>query len=308
MEANNSAPEPPSTTTHPYAVVVPLTLGNDVELGWSEDNVYFPFSDNCVLKIVREYTRPREQANFLKRITVHLEAFSCASEAEQAGKKLVMSLLWLAISKRVTIAFDRRTGKFPFEIRNRNQSRGPRLDVEIRSYNPVQQKEFSSIAKQAYELGINVTQALLNSMEFYASSRMETTPIARFIALMTDLEAISEQCDYGDEIGTVLLDLAKQLEGNNELWKGDRELIKPSLVSQIKNLRRESVRQAIKRTLKQYNINEPETINYIEESYAIRSKILHDGLREEELYERIQKIEAVMREIYSSILKLPLLN
>jgi hypothetical protein len=66
----------------------------------------------------------------------------------------------------------------------------------------VSPEEFSSIAAEAYKLGRDFAPNVLTSMEFYASARMESTERARFIGVMTALEAISVQPDYGDKVGS----------------------------------------------------------------------------------------------------------
>jgi hypothetical protein len=90
-------------STHPYVVRVSLALGNNVEIDLSDEDMRLPFAGDYTIRIVKEQTNPREQANFIERISVHLEAFSSACEAERAGKLLVLSLLWVSASKRITI-------------------------------------------------------------------------------------------------------------------------------------------------------------------------------------------------------------
>ena len=91
MEARPPTPLP--ETTHPYAVRASLQLGSNVELDLSEDEVRLSFAEDATIKIRREPANPREQAIFVKRITVELEAFSSECEAERAGKLLELSLL-----------------------------------------------------------------------------------------------------------------------------------------------------------------------------------------------------------------------
>ena len=145
----------------------------------SEDEVRLPFAETSTIRIVKEQANPREQAIFIKRVTVDLEAFSSAGEAERAGKLLVVSILWVAASKRVTIAFEKWTGDYPFAVRDRTLSAGISVRAEGRVYSTVKSEEFSSIAGGAFKLGKDFGPHVLTSMEFYASARMESTERAR---------------------------------------------------------------------------------------------------------------------------------
>ena len=298
-------PAPLPKTTHPYAVRVSLTLGSNLELNLSEDDVRLPFADNYTLRVVKEHANPREEAIFHKRITVYLEAFPSACQAERAGKLLALSLLWVAASKRVAIRFERWAGDFPFAVRDRNQCAGPEWRAEGRVHSNISPEEFSSIAGEAYRGEKDFTPNVLTSMEFYASARMESTEQARFIGLMTALEALSVQLDYNDEIGTMLDELASRLEDSSLLAGEENASLRSSLSDRLRKLRQESVRQAIIRVVKEH-IKEPDTIRFVDEAYRIRSKILHEGLRSPELHALTNRLEDVMRQIYSAILGLPL--
>lgn len=292
-------------TTHPYAVRVSLQLGSNVELDLSEDEIRLPFAEASTVRIAKEVANPREQAVFIKRITVDLEAFSSACEAERAGKILVVSILWVASSKRVTMAFEKWTGDYPFAVLDRTRSSDISVRAEGRVHSTVKPAEFSTIAGEAFKLGKDFGPHVLTSMEFYASARMESSERARFIGLMTALEALSVQHDYGDELAGVLDELASQLEASPLLAGTEKAALKSSLSGRLKQLRQESVRQAIQRTVKDY-VDDRDTVKFIDEAYGVRSKILHEGTRAPELYALTHRVEDVMRQIYSAMLGLPL--
>jgi len=305
MTTDQADPTPLPESTHPYAVRVSLVFGSNADLEMSENEMRFRFAGDYTIRVVKELANPREQANALKRLSVHLEAFPSASEAERAGKLLAVSLLWLAASKRVTLAFEKWTGDFPFAIRDRTQSPGLTVRAEGRVSFNIRPDELQAIAEEAFRTGLDVTPALMASMEFYASARMETTERAKFIGLITALEALSVQCDYGDDIGNILAELAKQLEASPLLAGEANASLRCSLSSRLRQLRQESVRQAIIRTVRQH-INDRDTIKFVDEAYGVRSKILHEGMRAPELYALTHRLEDVMRQIYSSLFGLSL--
>ena len=141
MNTDNSSLKSLRESSHPYAIRLRLIIGNDVELQMRTPEIRFPFAEDYIIRIVNEYTSPREQANFIKRISVHLEAFSPACESEHAGKMLTLSLLFVAASKRVTLSFEKRIGNFPFAIRDRTQSTGFTMRGEGRTFQQIRRKK-----------------------------------------------------------------------------------------------------------------------------------------------------------------------
>jgi hypothetical protein len=78
-------PKPPKDFpehTHPYSVKMQLLLGSDIKLLLDADDVQLPFAGLYTLRIIRERTSAREEANNRTRVTMHLNAFPSASEAE----------------------------------------------------------------------------------------------------------------------------------------------------------------------------------------------------------------------------------
>jgi len=294
---------PPSLPedSHPYSVNVSLRLGSDVELDLPDSDVRLPFTEDTTLRIVKKDANHQEQALSITRMAVLLEAFPSACEAERAGKLLILSILWVAASKRVTVEFEKRTGAYPFAVLDRTRSEGPSMRGSGRTFHVMKPEEFSSIAGEAFELGKEAGPQIITSMEFYASANMEYTERSRFIGLMTALEALAVQCDYGDEVALVLKDLALQLETCPSLEGDDKKVLRSSLAGRIRNLREESVRQAILRVVKQY-IDDEDTVGFIDKAYGVRSKILHEGLQATQLHQMTYRLEDTMRQIYSTIL------
>jgi hypothetical protein len=291
--------------THPYAVRMHLLCGSNVELVLDKDSIRIPFADACALQLTKERGSPREEANFHTRAVIDLDAFPSACEAERAGRLLTASLLWVAAFKRVTIGFRKRTGDYPFAVRNRTLSSGFSMEGEGRALYKVTPEEIAAIAQQAYSAGSDISQAVLISMEFFAAARLEATDRARFISLMTALEALAVQQDLGDEISGVLNALAEQLESAPQLQGPKHERLRTSLSSRLRQLRQESVRQAILRTIREH-IQDRKAERFVDDAYGIRSKMLHEGHRVAELHTLEAPLEAILVRLYSSIMRLPL--
>lgn len=305
MTRKQITPSPLPEQTHPYSVRMHLVLGSNLELMFDSEEIRLPFAGSYTLRLVTERTPAREEALFHRRIALYLDAFSSACEAERAGRLLTASLLWFAAFKRVTIGFRKRTGDYLFAIRDRTQSAGLSVEAEGRAFYKVTPDELASVAEGAFTAGVDASPAVLLSMEFYAASRLEATDRARFISLMTALEALAEQRDLGDQVGNILIALAEQLESVPLLQDPDNQRLRASLTSRIKQLRQESVRQAILRTVHDLT-NDQEATQFVDDAYGVRSKLLHEGRRHADLHTLSNSLESVLIRMYSSILQLPL--
>jgi hypothetical protein len=302
---DKKSPEPLPERTHPYSVRMQLVFGSNIELLLDGDDVRLPFAGSYTLRIIRERTPVPEETRDQTRIAVHLDAFASASEAERAGRLLTTSFLWFAAFKRVTIGFRKRTGDYLFAIRDRTQSAGITGEGKGRFFYKVAPDELASVAEQAFKAEIDVSQSVLISMEFFAAARLESTQRARFISLMTALEALAEQADYGDELGKVLFEFAREIESHPKLQGPDMTPLRTSLSGRIRQLRTESVRQAILRTVRQH-VDDENAVRFVDKAYGIRSKMLHEGHQVAELPALCNGIESVLVRVYSSMLQLPL--
>lgn len=74
--------------------------------------------------------------------------------------------------------------------------------------------------------------------------------------------------------------------------------LKDSILGQVNNLSRESANRAIKRLLRESNL-EKEEIQFIEEAYSSRSKIVHEGRRIPELDHMNARLDQILQRLYS---------
>src|SRR5262245_49369759 len=89
----------------PYGARVDLFLGSDSELDFEGELCLLTDKPHIITIGVLD-AKPREQALLLKRLQARIEAFSSAAEAEQQGLQLALGLLWLAVSKRISMRLD----------------------------------------------------------------------------------------------------------------------------------------------------------------------------------------------------------
>lgn len=303
------SPSAPPKTTHPYAVRVPLLFG-DVNLVHREDEALLQaFGKGGTIRLTPEHMKPREIANGLKRLTASVDAFKSASDAERGGMRFVGALLWVAVAKKISIAVETRTGVFPFSVRDRNQSGGLSARAELTVTRAITLEQIATLARTAYDNAKDLSDSVVTSLEFFASSRMEATERSRFISLVVALEALSVQRDHAatfPELPDFLDGLATQLRTAPFLTESKHDAVRESLTGRVKQLRHESVSHAIRRTIGPHVKEDKETVRFIVDAYTTRSKILHEGMSEPELHVMRTRLEEVMRELYASMLGLPL--
>jgi hypothetical protein len=305
MTQTPEKPTPPPEDTHPYGVRIALVLGSNVDLELHRLDTLLPFGVAGVITIRQSHTNPREQANKLQRVSVQLEGFRTAGEAEAAGQRLSLAVLWSGVSKGFTLTFERWAGAFPFVVYDRTQGGGISVRAEGRVFQRIAADEFQRLALEAYEKGIAYDPSVVVSMELFTSARLEMSERARFITLVTALEALSVQVDYGDDVATALEEAVKVLVASKELEGEEKDGLRASLSGRLRQLRQESVRQAINRVVRDH-LKDREAVRFVDDAYGVRSKMLHEGLRVANLHELTTGLEAVLRRLYSAIVGLPL--
>jgi hypothetical protein len=138
-------------------------------------------------------------------------------------------------------------------------------------------------------------------LELFVASRLEVDSRSRFIVLVTAAEALCEQQDLGAGVAEALQDVGGRLKASASAI--DDSTVQ-SLVGQISQLRRESVRRAMSRTLRSHGIGE-EQIAQMEDAYTRRSKILHEGERFDDLERASAGVEETLRTVYQHVFQLP---
>ena len=155
-----------------------------------------------------------------------------------------------------------------------------------------------------YESEIDKERLIL-SMEIFSASQLEITNRARFISLITSLEALSLQksCEeYTDHVKDKIDDLIKAIKCE----KAIPDLIRNSLIGKIKReMSIESVWQAILDVVLKNTCNTSNK-KLFDQAYDARSSLVHDGRTEENIEELYGNVSKMIPEIFSSCLKLEL--
>jgi hypothetical protein len=233
--------EKPNRT--PYGARIDFLLGSDAELEL-EGPLCLLINKPQIITIEILDTKPHEQALLLKRIRTRIEGFASAGEAEQQGLQLASALLWLAVSKHISMRLEYHT-PLPSIVYDRNRSGGISVSADVRAYRKVKTGDLAILLNQGLSPKKIPIDNLLLSMELFTAAQQESTERARYIAIVSALEPLAVASDLGYEVDALVKDFAKQLQSNETI----PEQVKKSLNGRLQQLRKESIAQAIARVV-----------------------------------------------------------
>lgn len=235
-----------------------------------------------------------------KKLLVTLEGFPTAASAESAGRRLVQALLWMAVSTDVPLRLEYLSYE-PAAVFERNRSNGVTCEAygeSGRSPNMVLGE-----LQEAYTQLKEPDEKLLLSMEIFCSARLESSQRAVFLALVSALEPLAQEVPLGDSVDAFVTQCAVLLKDFNNIPSDMRN----SLNGRLLQLRQESIRQALRRLTLEALPDQPKASKIVDDAYALRSQIIHSGKPADldiDLESEAREISTIIRNIYSSILKL----
>lgn len=257
----------------------------------------FPFESDCSLlienqKIIQLSKRVNNNNKGNQSWFFKVEAFKTASEAEKFTLKLIQGLLWSSIKNKYGLKL-LYNSPLPFEINNRSSKGGLSLSTSVKITLIHSAKSIIEPISDILQSNIPIDAKLLVACELFTSSRLESTERAKFVGLISSLEPLCEQKNY--EIPDLINEI-KELKSIISKTNYE-EQIKNSILGRIEGLKKESVSQSIKRTIKEYFPNNKETLETIIDAYDTRSKILHEGLVDPDINIKNYKVEEIVRQI-----------
>jgi hypothetical protein len=289
-----------SPKRHPYGAKVGIILDVGDELGFNGEACLL-VEDKSIVRISPLQDESQFGRQQPQKLDVYVEGFATAAEAEQKGLKLSLALLWEAVSRKHPLRLDYHTPR-PCMVYDRTKESGSGCMVTASPTVVMNSSRMVQLVNQIFSANIDVDEKLLVSMELFASARLETTERTRFVGLVSSLEPLAQQEAYDNpELKQLVESFVEQLKTTSI-----PEDIKSSLNGRINGLKKESVSRAIRRLVKEHFPKNPDAVSTVEEAYDIRSKILHDGAFDEDLEQKSNEIEDIIRQVYSRILKLEL--
>ncbi len=228
-----------------------------------------------------------------KRYEIEIIGFPKASDAETAGMQIAQALLACAISLNFGLRLSYISHEPP-SVYDRTIS--PGLSMSGEGYVCWPQSTVIEEFEKAF-LAPPLDRRLLLSMELFASSALESNDRAKFIMAVSALEPLAEQLDLGDEVSCAVDALCQTLDLQESIPKN----LHQSLRGRLLQLKRESVRQALKRSCDRWFPEEPSAWKAIDRAYGLRSELLHEGRPNDLdtlLHQETQKISNYLRRIY----------
>lgn len=236
-----------------------------------------------------------------RRFEFRLEGFPTAAAAEVQGRQLSQAILWTAISLNYGLRLSYRTQE-PATVFERLRSHGASVWGEgSLSWNPqlVLQQLVAGFAA-----AIPDSQTLL-SMEIYSSSSLEASDRAAFLTAVSALEPLAEDQALGSAVDAFVEGCCLSLRAAASIDQQHRV----SLEGRLNQLRRESIRQALRRFIVTKLPDHPTAPDVADFAYGLRSELIHNGRLSDhdiDLAAETRKISNLLRLIYSRSLGLSL--
>jgi len=140
------------------------------------------------------------------------------------------------------------------------------------------------------------------SMEIFTGARLESSQRARFLAIVSALEPLSEGRSLGPEVSAFVDSCIARLDQELSVSTTARESIR----GRLQHLRAESIRQGILRVVRETLPATTDAHRTVDDAYTVRSQILHHGRPDDldlDLEDFGQKVSVVLRELYSARLR-----
>jgi len=262
------------------------------------ENVTLLFEDGTLASIEPGRTLEWEGG---KRYQIEVNAYPTASEAEEAGMRTAQALLLTAVSLNFGLRLNYHSHEPP-TVFDRTVSKGSSFWGEGFTSWPqdVVLKELATAL--AVPLG---DRRLLLSMELFVAAALESNDRARFVMAVSALEPLAAQQNLGSEVAAVVDELSEKLAAADAIPRELRE----SLQGRLRQLKQESVRQALKRLCGQWLPGEHDAWKKLDKAYGLRSEMLHEGRPQDLdilLSEETMNISNLLRRIYQQVYGYPL--
>lgn len=284
----------------PYGIRVRIHLQTSGALGFVEE-VSVPLATGAFLSIAPRRGAPWEGG---KKFVVTLVGFPTAAAAEASGRRLVQALLWMAVSTGAPLRFEYLSYE-PASVFDRTVSSGDTMEAYGDSgFSPTivfgeLQDAFGSLP--------DPDEKLLLSMEIFSAARLETSQRAVFLAIVSSLEPLAREAELGPEVQTFITQCQELLK----TYESIPQPVRTSLEGRLLQLKSESIRQALRRLVRTVLPEMPDAETLIDEAYALRSQLIHNGVPRDldiDLGREAEAISNVLRKIYSKLLQRKLIR
>jgi hypothetical protein len=183
------------------------------------DSVRVPWRENLILTLEKQSVHPNLQGAGATGYRFTLDAAETACEAEELGNRLACALLKLAIDRQWGLRLSWPDTPLPCRVIDRTASRGATMQAFGSVISHLTLADFASALHENFEKLSKAPYRLLLSMELCASARFESDNRAKLILLVSALEAMAEQQEFGTDVVDMIGDLVAVI--NNSAIKED---------------------------------------------------------------------------------------
>ena len=228
-----------------------------------------------------------------KRYAVDIVGFPKAGEAENVGMQVAQALLACAVSLNFGLRLSYISHEPP-TVYDRTLTPGISMSGEMVVSWPQQ------VVLEEFEkafLAPPLDRRVLLSMELFAAAALEPNDRARFVMAVSAFEPLAEQLDLGPEVAEAIDVLCQTFDARATIPGQLRD----SLRGRLLQLKRESVRQALKRLCGGWFEGDAGAWTAIDRAYGLRSELLHEGRPSDLdtlLADEMQAISNYLRHIY----------
>jgi hypothetical protein len=286
----------------PYGAYIDFFLNED-DIQFSLDGPASVLaSDNAIVQLDVSPEQPLGPLKRFKRYRANIEGFTTACEAEMMGLKLSLALLWSAVSRKFGMRLDYHS-TLPCTVYDRTQEHGGMsMRAYLSNYFPATAADLSDLMREVLTSDVEADRQLTLSMELYAAANLEVSDRAKFLGLVSSLEPLAVQAQYGDSVRALAKSFRGQLRSVQfqDLEEVEVRNIKRSLDGRLKQLESESIRQALLRLIKELFPGDEDSVKTIDAAYALRSEMLHSGITDSYLDRKTDAIQQIIRRLYAA--------
>ena len=228
-----------------------------------------------------------------QRYHIEVVGFPTAGDAEEAGMRTAQSLLLTAVSLNFGLRLNYHSHEPP-TVFDRTASTG--MSAWGEGFGSWPQEVVLKELTQALAVPLRDRRLLL-SMELFVAAALESNDRAKFVMAVSALEPLAAQQELGPEVAAAIDDLAGRLAENSAI----SDDLKSSLRGRLLLLKRESIRQALKRLCATWLPDDPDAWRGLDRAYALRSELLHEGRPNDLdilLSEETRAVSSLLRRIY----------
>lgn len=184
-----------STNQLPYGVQVAVILDETDNFDFAGVASLLLDDKQSIVRVVPCREKIHYNGRISQKLDLYVEGFATVEEAEEKKSKLLLALLWAAISRKHPLLLDYQTSL----IYDRTQHGGTIGGVSAQLHLKMNSCRLVELVNEIFsDENIEVEEKLLVSMELFTSARLETSDRAKFVGLVSALEPLAQSEAYGN--------------------------------------------------------------------------------------------------------------